>query len=129
MSEPSSAADTPALAARLLARWDRAGLAVRCGWRTRSCTDGVRAYLEAGRRVVRYGVRAELVVQHRMLEVLLQAARDQVLPVAWRAACVEQAAAVLARLGELLAPEDPTAYPALQGAVRAAAGLVARSGG
>jgi hypothetical protein len=130
MNDPLPAADMPALAARLLARWDRAGLAVRCAWHAPSPAKAARDYLDAGRRVVLYGVRPELAVQHRMLEVLLQAARDQVLPVAWRAGCVEQAGSVLARLGDLLAAQDAAArYPALGDAVRAAAGLVARSGG
>jgi hypothetical protein len=128
MSDTPSSADPPLLAGRLLARWDRAALAVRCGLGP-AAGQVVQDYLDAGRRVALYGVRPEFDVQRRMLDVLLQAARDQVLPAAWRASCVAHARRVLARLRELHAPHGELACAALQDALGAAAGLVARSGG
>lgn len=128
MTDPSSAADMPLLAARLLARWDRAGLAVRCG-HDPSDPRRLHDYLAAGQRVARYGVRPPAAVRRRMLDVLLQAARDQVLPVAWRSACVGQAERLLAQGPGRPDSHEPASDLALRRALRAAAELVARSGG
>jgi hypothetical protein len=82
---------------RLLQRWDRIGLGVRLAYHPAS-TQGIRAFLHAGRCLVAAGVRGELEVQVRTLGVLLDTARDPALPITWRRACVEHARLPLARL-------------------------------
>lgn len=108
-----------AQAAALLRRWDRIGVGVRCGYNP-FCTGAVRHYIEAGRRVAASGARAEAQVHQRMLTVLLQTARDEALPWAWRAVCLEHTTLPLARLKSLLKLHDPIACHALECAVQAA---------
>ena len=86
-----------ARSAALLQRWDRIGLGVRLAYSPAS-TQGIRAFLHAGRCLVAAGVRGQLEVQVRTLGVLLDTARDTQLPIAWRRACVEHARLPLARL-------------------------------
>ena len=109
---------TAARALDLLERWDRIGIGIRCGYNP-SCTCSIRHYLHAGLRVVAAGVRGEAPVHQRLLQVLLQAARDEGLPPDWRVACFEHAAIPLTRLESLLALHDPIAAQAMRGAVQA----------
>ncbi len=109
---------TAAQAFDLLECWDRIGIGIRCGYNP-GCTCSIHHYLEIGRRVVQAGVRNELHVQTRLLQVLLQAARDDGLPAGWRVACMEHAALPFHRVRALLAPHDPIAADALLGAVQA----------
>lgn len=118
--KPTQATPGPqAEAATLLRRWDRIGIGVRCGYNP-FCACAVRYYLDAGRRVAASGVHPEAQVHQRMLTVLLQTARDEALPWAWRAVCLENTTLPLARLTSLLKLHDPIACHALECAVQAA---------
>ena len=109
---------TAARAFDLLECWDRIGIGIRCGYNP-SCTCSIRHYVHAGLRVAAAGVRSEAHVHQRLLQVLLQVARDEGLPPDWRVACLEHAAIPLTRLEALLALHDPIAAQAMRGAVQA----------
>jgi hypothetical protein len=113
--EPVSAAE----AFDLLECWDRIGIGIRCAYNP-FCACPIHHYLMAGERVIERGVRSGLFVHRRLFEVLLQAARDDALPRAWRIACLQHAALPLERLQDLLGVHDPIACHALLGAAQAA---------
>lgn len=119
MKSSQAMTELQAQAAALLRLWDRIGIGVRCGYNP-YCACAVRHYLEAGRRVAASGARTETQVHQRMLTVLLQTARDEALPWAWRAVCLEHTTLPLARLTSLLKQQDPIACHAMECAVQAA---------
>jgi hypothetical protein len=82
-------------------RWDRVGLGVRCAYNPQR-TNVLHVYIGLGRRLSRLQPHAEVRIQRRMLELLLNTARDEALPWSWRAACLEHTAWPLARLTHLL---------------------------
>jgi hypothetical protein len=98
----------------LLDRWDRIGLGVRLGYNP-SQPQAIRAFLYAGRLLVRSGVRAEPDVQLRSFGVLLATADDPMLPLSWCEACLEHACLPMARLmswGRRSARIDPATLQA-----------------
>lgn len=103
----------------LLEAWDRIGLAVRCAYNP-SCACSIRRYLMVAQCVIDADARPELFVHQRLLQVLLQSARDVGLPLNWRDACLQFAALPLQRLQGLLGLHDPIACDALRSAVQAA---------
>lgn len=110
----------------LLEAWDRIGLAVRCAYNP-FCACPIRRFLVVGQCVIDAGARPELAVHQRLLQVLLQAARDDGLLVTWRRACLEYAALPLQRLHGLLCLHDPIACDALRSAVQAAGNELANA--
>jgi hypothetical protein len=110
----------------LLDTWDRIGIGVRCAYNP-DCPSAVRAYLEAGRRVAADGLRSQIHIHRRTLNVLLQTARDEALPRYWRSVCLEHTTYPLARLQSLLKESDPIALEAMHCAVRAAHDVIAAS--
>jgi hypothetical protein len=111
-------------AVAMLACWDRIGIGIRCGYNP-FCPCPVRQYLLAGRRVIELGAATELEVDQRLIEVLLQTARDEALPWMWRSICLQHAGLPLARLQALLEHHDPIACNALYAAVQAAGDALA----
>ena len=114
--EPSAV--TAAQAFDLLECWDRIGIGIRCAYNP-FCACPVHHYIQAGLRVAAAGVRSELFVHQRLLQVLLQTARDDALPGFWRSVCLEHAAMPLTRLQALLTLHDPIAVDALRSVVQA----------
>ncbi len=104
---------------RLLTRWRRLEMHVRCGLRPNAPGD-IRLYLRAGLLLARHGAHPALIVHRRMLEVLLRTARDEALPWFWRSVCLEHVPLPLAHLASHLRPTDPAAYQALAAAVQSA---------
>lgn len=124
-SLPSSRPHTDAEA--LLSLWDRLAIGVRCAYNP-GCPCAVRRYLEVGRRVAASGVRSELQVQQRMLQLLLRVAHDAALPWLWRSICLEHTAYPQARLVSLLKHVDPLAPQAIDAALQAAHDALGRRG-
>ena len=89
-------------------RWDRIGLGVRCAYNPQR-PDVLHRYVQAGRRLSRLQPQREALIQHRMLDLLLNTATDEALPWPWRAVCLEHTAWPLARLTSLWSTSAPTA--------------------
>jgi hypothetical protein len=105
--------------ATLLQLWDRLGIVVRCGYHP-FCACPLQRYLDIGEHLVESDILPAPRVQQRLLEVLIQTARDEALPDFWRAACVDHAAIPLGRLEESLACHDPISFHALRSALQSA---------
>jgi hypothetical protein len=104
---------------RLLARWRRLEMHVRCAlWP--NAPGRIRLYLQAGLLLARHGAQPPLAVHRRMLQLLLRTARDDALPWFWRSVCLEHVTLPLAQLASHLRPVDPAAYEALAAAVQRA---------
>lgn len=106
--------------------WQRLGIAVRCG-DCPSCPCVARRYLDAAQRIVSTGALPALHVHRRTLEVLLQAARDEVLPWTWRCACLEHAIGPLEHLRSVLRLHDPLACESLHAAMQAVGDRLAQT--
>ncbi len=104
-------------AGTLLQRWDRLGLAVRCGYDTRGPAL-LHHYLLLSQRVLQLGLVDEVPCLQRTLRLLLQTAGDAALPVCWRRACLAHANGPVFRLQEALALHDPLAAAAWLAAVQ-----------
>lgn len=104
-------------AGTLLQRWDRLGLAVRCGYDTRGPAL-LHHYLLLSQRVVQLGLVDEPQGLQRTLRLLLQTAGDPALPVCWRQACLAHANGPVFRLQEVLALHDPPTAAAWLAAVQ-----------
>lgn len=107
----------------LLPLWDRIGIAVRCGYHP-FCPCVVHAYLDCARHVVAHGLRSETAAQRRVLDVLLQTARDPALSRYWRNVCMKHAILVQIRLQTLL-EDDPVTLNAVHSAVQVARDVLA----
>lgn len=99
-------------------RWDRAGVAVRCGWRA-ARPGALREYLVAAHEMLACGAPEVPLLQH-MLRLLLQTVDDIALPRPWRELCLAQAVDLQGRLAQLLDFHDPVAAQALEMAVHEA---------
>ena len=82
-------------------RWERIGLGVRCAYNPQR-PEVLCHYVQAGRRLSRQLPEQEARVQRRMLDLLLNTAADEALPLHWRAGCLVQTVWPLARLTSLL---------------------------
>jgi hypothetical protein len=94
-------------------RWDRLGLAVRCG-HAPTQPALIRRYLEAARRLEASGDLDALSVQRRSFGLLIQTALDPALPWTWRLACLDHTTLPRARLTSLLKHSGPAQLAALE---------------
>jgi hypothetical protein len=100
MQHPNALTPATGRVARLLSRWERIGLGVRCAYNPLR-PDVLLLYVQAGRCLSRLQPQREALIQRRMLELLLHTATDGALPWHWRAMCLEHTAWPLARLASL----------------------------
>ena len=81
-------------------RWQRIALGIRLAYNPFK-PEVIRYWVDLGARLADEGVLDETRMLRRTLRVLLQVARDEALPAAWRRACLEHTARPLARLTSL----------------------------
>ena len=105
-------------------RWERLHVAIRCGLFPMQPAL-IRVYLGVGCWLVRQGQLNEPAASQRMLDLLLNTARDDALPWFWRSVCLELSTLALARLTTLLNQQDPHALQSLFDTVDSAQGQLA----
>ena len=94
-------------------RWERLHVTIRCGLHADQPVL-IRVYLGIGRWLVQQGQLDEEAANRRMLDLLLDTARDEALPWFWRSVCLEHGTRPLARLTTLLKQRPGALQPVFE---------------